>query len=61
MNQTEMAVALALIQAIIVYGPGIINEIQMAWSKKDPTGQDFQALADIIDGLRPKDPLGKVP
>jgi hypothetical protein len=54
------AAALALITQIIINGPGTINEISMAWSKVDPTGTDFQALVDIVDSLRPKDPLEKV-
>jgi hypothetical protein len=60
MEPAEMAAALALISAIIVNGPGIIVEINEAWSKVDPNGTDFQALADIADTIRPKDPLGKV-
>ena len=60
MDPVEMSAALAIINAIIVNGPGIINEIQAAWNKADPTGADFQALADLCDTLRPKDPLGKV-
>jgi hypothetical protein len=56
----EQAAAFFLIQQIILNGPAIINEISMAWSKVDPSAEDFEALAEIIDTLRPKDPLGKV-
>lgn len=59
MTPAEIA-AFALIQQIILNGPGIINEISAAWIKEDPTAEDFDVLVGVIDSLRPKDPLGKV-
>lgn len=56
----KVLAAYLLIQQIIINGPGIINEIQMAWAKVDPTAEDFDALVEVIETMRPKDPLEKV-
>jgi hypothetical protein len=60
MDKTLEIAAFALISQIILNGPFAILEISKAWSKVDPIGADYQALIDVIEGLRPKDPLGKV-
>ncbi len=59
MSSAELA-AFMLIQQIIVNGPGVISEISAAWSKLDPTAEDFDALVNAIEAVRPKDPLGKI-
>ena len=56
----EQVAAFALISQIIINGPQVILEISEAWAKADPSGEDWQVLVDVIEGLRPKDPLGKV-
>lgn len=55
----KVLAAFLLIEKIIIYGPQIINDISLAWAKEDATAEDFQVLVDVIEGLRPKDPLGK--
>jgi len=52
--------AYLLIQQIIMNGPGIITKIVEAWTKEDPTAEDFEALTIAIESIRPQDPLGKL-
>ena len=56
MDPKALAIYL-IIERLILEGPQIINEISAAWQKEDPTAEDFQVLADLVDVLRPKDPL----
>lgn len=51
--------AFLLIERIILEGPKAILSIASAWNKADPTAEDFEALADVLEAHRPKDPLKK--
>jgi 3-deoxy-D-arabino-heptulosonate 7-phosphate (DAHP) synthase class II len=56
-------ITLTLVQTLVNNGPaGIkaVQDIMLAWKKQDPTSEDFDALAALIEQYRPKDPLGKV-
>lgn len=56
----KMVAAFLIIEKLILEGPQIINDISAAWLKEDPTAEDFQVLVDVVESLRPKDPLNKV-
>jgi hypothetical protein len=60
MSPEAMALAITLARMVLENIPaGIkaVQDIMVAWQKSDPTGEDFEALALLVESKRPKDPL----
>uniref|UniRef100_A0A6M3INI2 Uncharacterized protein n=1 Tax=viral metagenome TaxID=1070528 RepID=A0A6M3INI2_9ZZZZ len=56
---SKEAAILMLISDLLIYGPGFVRDVLAAWSNADPTAEDFDALANVANSLRPVDPLKK--
>lgn len=56
---SKEAAILMLISDLLIYGPGFVRDLLAAWGNVDPTAEDFDALANVAETLRPKDPLNK--
>jgi hypothetical protein len=60
MTPEAMLLAITLAKMILENVPaGIkaVQDIMLAWKTTDPTGEDFEALAILVETKRPKDPL----
>lgn len=60
MDPQALVLTISLIRLLVTEVPqGIktVSDILLAWQKVDPTAEDFDALATIIESKRPKDPL----
>lgn len=60
MDPQALVLTISLIRLLVTEVPqGIktVSDILLAWQKVDPTFEDFEALAVLIESKRPKDPL----